>query len=215
VSVGDLAVSIRKEFDKNCSSFLTTMVQSKADYTLSMKPAGFFTMTCELEDKEGNKILQTKGAHTGGTLAKQACDAIAADWAKKNGTPLVEMWKMAAVDSEGKAEPVPAPPPDPTIVVLPSDPKDYKQFVDSNRSAAEQGDAKAQYALGLAYANGYGVPHDNAEAFFWIDLASKNGYTKGEQVRSVIGTRLKATDHTQIEQREAVWLQAHPMKKQP
>ena len=36
--------------------------------------------------------------------------------------------------------------------------------LDTVRQAADQGDADAQYNLGLMYANGEGVPEDDAEA---------------------------------------------------
>ena len=58
---------------------------------------------------------------------------------------------------------------------------------------AEQGDADAQYNLGLMYANGRGVLKDDAEAVRWYRLAAEQGhagaqynlglmYSKGEGV---------------------------------
>ncbi len=38
--------------------------------------------------------------------------------------------------------------------------------------AAEQGDAEAQYNLGLMYATGIGVPEDHVQAYKWLVLAS-------------------------------------------
>ena len=43
------------------------------------------------------------------------------------------------------------------------------------RLAAEQGDATAQYNLGLMYATGEGVPEDHAEAAKWFRLAAEQG----------------------------------------
>ena len=43
------------------------------------------------------------------------------------------------------------------------------------RQAAEQGDAEAQYNLGRMYANGEGVPQDDAEAARWYRLAADQG----------------------------------------
>ena len=40
---------------------------------------------------------------------------------------------------------------------------------------AEQGDARAQYNLGELYANGDGVPEDDAEAVRWYRLAAEQG----------------------------------------
>ncbi len=43
------------------------------------------------------------------------------------------------------------------------------------RPLAEQGDAAAQFALGLMYATGQGVPQDYAEAAKWYRLAAEQG----------------------------------------
>jgi len=40
---------------------------------------------------------------------------------------------------------------------------------------ASQGDAEAQYNLGVAYANGQGVPQDYAQAMKWLHLAADQG----------------------------------------
>ena len=40
------------------------------------------------------------------------------------------------------------------------------------RKAAEQGDANAQFNLGLMYAKGQGVPQDYAAAHKWLNLAA-------------------------------------------
>jgi TPR repeat protein len=42
---------------------------------------------------------------------------------------------------------------------------------------AENGNAIAQYNLGLAYATGSGVAIDKVEAFVWLTLASEQGST--------------------------------------
>ena len=43
------------------------------------------------------------------------------------------------------------------------------------KKQATAGDAKAQYNLGVAYANGYGVPEDEAEAVRWWRKAADQG----------------------------------------
>ena len=45
------------------------------------------------------------------------------------------------------------------------------------RAKAENGNAVAQYNLGLAYAEGRGIPADRAEAYVWLMLASDRGGT--------------------------------------
>ena len=44
------------------------------------------------------------------------------------------------------------------------------------RRLAEQGDADAQYNLGVMYDNGEGVPEDNAEAVKWYRMAAEQGH---------------------------------------
>ena len=46
----------------------------------------------------------------------------------------------------------------------------------ATKKDAESGNAKAQYNLGVKYANGQGVPRDDAEAAKWYRLAADQGY---------------------------------------
>ena len=41
-----------------------------------------------------------------------------------------------------------------------------------NRKAAEQGDAGAQYNLGVMYDNGQGVPQNYAQTHMWFNFAA-------------------------------------------
>ena len=52
--------------------------------------------------------------------------------------------------------------------------------LDTVRQAADQGDAEAQYNLGVIYNNGEGVPKDDAEAVRWFQLAAEQGYAKAQ-----------------------------------
>jgi hypothetical protein len=54
-------------------------------------------------------------------------------------------------------------------------PQDYAEAVKWYRLAANQGDAFAQFHLGLMYAKGQGVPQDYAEAVKWYRLAANQG----------------------------------------
>ena len=55
------------------------------------------------------------------------------------------------------------------LAVTPASAQDYE----ATRHAAEQGDADAQFNLGVAYENGEGVPQDYAEAVRWYRLAAE------------------------------------------
>ena len=52
--------------------------------------------------------------------------------------------------------------------------------IDALRARAEQGEAEAQYDLGVMYANGLGVPEDDAEAVRWLRLAAGQGYAAAQ-----------------------------------
>ena len=51
----------------------------------------------------------------------------------------------------------------------------YGQDFDETRLLAEQGNPIAQYNLGIMYANGIGVPENDAEAVKWYRLAAEQG----------------------------------------
>ena len=50
----------------------------------------------------------------------------------------------------------------------------------SLRAAAEQGDAEAQYKLGVAYANGEGVAQNDEEAVQWTRMAAEQGFAQAQ-----------------------------------
>jgi TPR repeat protein len=54
-------------------------------------------------------------------------------------------------------------------------PQDLSETVRWFRKAAEQGNAAAQHNLGVAYAEGKGVPCDVAEAVTWFHKAADQG----------------------------------------
>ncbi len=57
---------------------------------------------------------------------------------------------------------------------------DYATVVRELRPLAEQGDAKAQYNLGLMYDNGQGVSQDYAKALQWYRKAADQGYADAQ-----------------------------------
>ena len=56
-----------------------------------------------------------------------------------------------------------------------------KEAVKWFRKAAEQGDATAQYYLGLCYYRGKGVRKDHEEALRWLCMASEQGYNDAQK----------------------------------
>jgi TPR repeat protein len=69
------------------------------------------------------------------------------------------------------------------------------------RKAANQGYAKAQYNLGVIYAQGKGVPEDFSEALLWLRKAQAQGFEQAaeaiefvlqaQQLPIPIGTRVE------------------------
>ena len=57
---------------------------------------------------------------------------------------------------------------------------DYATALQEWRPIADQGDADAQFNLGLMYDNGQGVPQDYAEAFKLYRLAAEKGFAAAQ-----------------------------------
>ncbi len=55
------------------------------------------------------------------------------------------------------------------------------------RKAAEQGDAAAQYNLGLCYCNGWGVSKDMTEAVEWYRKAAEQGNAPAQEKLKELG----------------------------
>ncbi|WP_246648815.1 tetratricopeptide repeat protein [Bradyrhizobium canariense] len=62
------------------------------------------------------------------------------------------------------------------------------------RRAAEQGDTRAQYSLGLLYDRGFGVPQDIVEASKWLNLSTAAApppvREPGARIRDAVTTKM-------------------------
>lgn len=58
--------------------------------------------------------------------------------------------------------------------------RDYATALHEWQPLAEQGDARAQFSLGLLYENGDGVPRDYAKARRWYEKAAAQGEAKAQ-----------------------------------
>ena len=63
---------------------------------------------------------------------------------------------------------------------------DYATALREWRPLAEQGDANAQYNLGIMYRNGRGVPRDFAEAARWYRKAAEQDYAPAQNSLGVM-----------------------------
>jgi len=80
------------------------------------------------------------------------------------------------------------------------------------RKAAEQGDVTAQASLGVLYSIGQGVPHNDIEAYFWLDLAASVKGPNQEKYaanRQLIGTHITADELDAVQERVSAWIAAH------
>jgi len=56
--------------------------------------------------------------------------------------------------------------------------------------AAQSGEVDAQYALGMIYCEGRGVPIDLARAHYWLSLAVEQGDRDAELLRNIVGSQM-------------------------
>ena len=65
--------------------------------------------------------------------------------------------------------------------------KDLKQAAELFRKAAVQGEAEAQYDLGVCYCNGEGVEKDPKQAAYWYRKAAEQGYEPAREALKTLG----------------------------
>ena len=58
---------------------------------------------------------------------------------------------------------------------------DYLSAIYWYKKAANQGDSRAQYALGIMYMYSRGVEHDIEEATKWFHLAAEQGHMNAQK----------------------------------
>jgi uncharacterized protein len=95
-------------------------------------------------------------------------------------------------------------------------PRDVEQAASWYRKAADAGDPGAQGTLGILYAFGQGVPRNDVEAYFWLDLAAAVKSENQAQYavnRQNVGARITADQLSDIQDREAQWKAAHPRQE--
>ena len=73
------------------------------------------------------------------------------------------------------------------------------------RKAAEQGDDRAQYNLGVMYANGNGVPKDVQQAYFWWLLSSAQDHPVAVKNRELMAERLTPAQRAEAQTKARDW----------
>ena len=75
---------------------------------------------------------------------------------------------------------------------------------------AEKGDAAAQFALGLMYAEGRGVPKDEAEAYKWYLLAGAMGHKAAKDRISEIERKITPAQRAEGQRLAREWKPRKP-----
>ena len=70
------------------------------------------------------------------------------------------------------------------------DRNDYKTAYKLWLPLAEQGNASAQYNLGVMYDNGQGVPQDYVLAHMWWNLSGSNGFKDAVTNRNIVEKKM-------------------------
>lgn len=85
---------------------------------------------------------------------------------------------------------------------------DYATALKEWRPLAENGHAGAQYNLGFNFVQGKGVPKDLVQAYFWFDLAARQGRGIAGQLRDGIAKKMTVEQVADAQERVRVWLAA-------
>lgn len=83
--------------------------------------------------------------------------------------------------------------------------RDYTTAVRLNRPLAEQGDANAQYNLGVFYDNGLGVPQDKVRAYMWFNLSAAQGREGAAAFRDLIARRMTPAQTAEAQRLAREW----------
>ena len=80
------------------------------------------------------------------------------------------------------------------------DERDYQQAAHWFDHAARQGNARAQYKIGLMYARGIGVRRNDIKSYAWLKLAAVQGSTRALRYLKRIARRIPS-DRQQLAHR--------------
>ena len=83
--------------------------------------------------------------------------------------------------------------------------RDYATAVRLVRPLAEQGDANAQYNLGVFYDNGLGVPQDKVRAYMWLNLSAAQGRDGAAAFRDLMARRMTPAQIAEAQKLAREW----------
>jgi TPR repeat protein len=83
--------------------------------------------------------------------------------------------------------------------------RDYATALRLIRPLAEQGDASAQYNLGVFYDNGLGVPQDHVRALMWLNLSAAQGKEGAATFRDLVARLMTPTQIAEAQKLAREW----------
>ncbi len=83
--------------------------------------------------------------------------------------------------------------------------RDYATALRLILPLAEQGDANAQYNLGVFYDNGLGVPQDKVRAYMWFNLSASQGREGAAAFRDLIARRMTPAQIAEAQKLAREW----------
>ena len=83
--------------------------------------------------------------------------------------------------------------------------RDYATALRFILPQAEQGDASAQYNLGVLYDNGLGVPQDKVRAYMWFTLSVAQGRDGAAAFRDLIARRMTPAEIAEAQKLAREW----------
>jgi len=83
--------------------------------------------------------------------------------------------------------------------------RDYASALRIICPLAEQGDASAQYSLGVFYDNGLSVPQDLVRAYMWFTLSAKQGKDGAAIFRDLIARRMTSAQIAEAQKLARDW----------
>jgi TPR repeat protein len=87
--------------------------------------------------------------------------------------------------------------------------QDYKEAVKWYTKAAEQGDALAQFNLGVMYSNDEGVVQDFKSAHMWFNIAAANGSSRAVESRDIIAQEMTPSQIEKAQDMARDWMAKH------
>jgi len=82
---------------------------------------------------------------------------------------------------------------------------DYATALTKFRPLAQQGDARAQYNLGVMYYRGYGVTKDDVLAHMWVNLAAVRGLETARTLRDRLAEKMTPAQLVDAERLAREW----------